>query len=512
MAFLTRFSGFPGVSGVGFIRCRWAVYMSCDCACQVQAQMAYNGLAYKSGLRQRMTMTAYSSGLSVTTQYTPDPTARSRTLAATADGQTSFYLYGLGPLGEFTNAWSYSLPDGTGTPRQLTDAAGAVTLANRYDPWGEILQQAGQGNFTWGYFGGLMDAATGLIYVGEGQYYDPQTGRFLTRGAQPSKANPYVPWGGEPTGLLIGPLALMVLLRWKKRSRALGRIERVLLAALVVVAVGVVVAGCGGDSSATPPPTTKSPPTTEPPSQPTGGPSTSQTPPIQTSDAQTTPSTAIPTLGTLTPTITCTSTPTPTPILLAGRLPTSWEQQYGQAIALAAHNLLATADQYYVWGTVDHPDEDNGWPPPREVPTDDSVWGYNNSINVKDRTGGRIPIVCADVVDLAYKDGGLDLEATFPEWLEGYPNDPRRNSIALEKLIGEKGKLNQFDNGAIPELGDMIFFSDGSHTGVIAEILGSDVSQIFVIQASYSQGVINKMSVADWQDGETPVSFGHPTR
>ena len=250
MAFLTRFSGFPGVSGVGFIRCRWAVYMSCDCACQVQAQMAYNGLAYKSGLRQRMTMTAYSSGLSVTTQYTPDPTVRSRTLAATADGQTSFYLYGLGPLGEFTNVWSYSLPDGTGTPRQLTDAAGGVTLANRYDPWGEmrhcVRQQAGQGNFTWGYFGGLMDAATGLIYVGDGQYYDPQTGRFLTRGAQQGKANPYVPWGGDPTGLLVGPLALMVLLRWKKRGRALSRMERVLLAVLVLAAVGVAVAGCGG--------------------------------------------------------------------------------------------------------------------------------------------------------------------------------------------------------------------------------------------------------------------------
>jgi hypothetical protein len=54
-----------------------------------------------------------------------------------------------------------------------------------------------------GLFGGVMDAATGLIYVGSGQYYlpgrssghgDPATGRFLTREAKPENANPYVPW------------------------------------------------------------------------------------------------------------------------------------------------------------------------------------------------------------------------------------------------------------------------------------------------------------------------------
>ena len=32
-----------------------------------------------------------------------------------------------------------------------------------------------------GYFGGMLDAATGLIYLGNGQYWDPETGRFLTR-------------------------------------------------------------------------------------------------------------------------------------------------------------------------------------------------------------------------------------------------------------------------------------------------------------------------------------------
>ncbi len=71
-------------------------------------------------------------------------------------------------------------------PRQLTDASGEVTLAVRYDPWGDTLETRwvepvetyGAGNFQFGYpsielragFGGLMDAATGLLYIGNGQY------------------------------------------------------------------------------------------------------------------------------------------------------------------------------------------------------------------------------------------------------------------------------------------------------------------------------------------------------
>ena len=58
-----------------------------------------------------------------------------------------------------TTAWSYSLPDGTGTSRQITDAGGTVTLAASYTPWGDTFEYFGEGSFTWGYFGGLMDAA-----------------------------------------------------------------------------------------------------------------------------------------------------------------------------------------------------------------------------------------------------------------------------------------------------------------------------------------------------------------
>ena len=128
------------------------------------AEVSYNGLG------QRLSMSVYQAGVGLSTQYTVDPLATARPLVAEAQGQAIFYLYGNEPLGEQAEGWSYSLADGTGTPRQLVDAAAQVTLSGRYTPWGELMQVEGQGDFTWGYFGGLMDAATGLIYLGNGQY------------------------------------------------------------------------------------------------------------------------------------------------------------------------------------------------------------------------------------------------------------------------------------------------------------------------------------------------------
>ncbi|HLO32836.1 MAG TPA: hypothetical protein VK249_27070 [Anaerolineales bacterium] len=104
-------------------------------------------------------------------------------LKANSNGNTTFYLYGLGAIAEKTTDWSYSLPDGTNTPRQLSDVAGVITLSARYTPWGDTLDSYGNGAFTFGYpstvalcatlragFGGVLDAATGLLYVGDGRY------------------------------------------------------------------------------------------------------------------------------------------------------------------------------------------------------------------------------------------------------------------------------------------------------------------------------------------------------
>ncbi len=243
-------------------------------AYQPQAEMVYNGLG------QRLSMTAHQGELSLTTQYLLDLPAHARPLSATANNQTTFYLYGNGSLAEQTAQWTYSLVDGTRTARQLTNPAGAVTLARRYTPWGEVLEQAGDGDFTWGYFGGLLDAATGLIYVGSGQYYDPATGRFLSRFANPGATNPYLPQR-DPLGALLGPAMLLFLLQ--RRRKKPGKYDHLVIGLVLVLALGMSLAACGdgtgtpGDGTPSPtlpttPPSgggTPLPPATEPPSTPT---------------------------------------------------------------------------------------------------------------------------------------------------------------------------------------------------------------------------------------------------
>ena len=214
---------------------------------QNQAEMTYDGLG------RRLEMNGYADGQSVTTQYTYD---NSQPLIASAADLETTYLYGLGPIAELTDSWSYSLPDGTNTPRQLTNANGEVTFAASYTPWGDTLAVSGTGNpstgsgqaFTFGYFGGVMDAATGLLYVGNGQYYDPATGRFLTRNARPDQSNPYVPWRADASALLIAPLVLLSLIYSRKRGKR-TRWDSLLVMVVIMASISLSVTACN------PPPT-----------------------------------------------------------------------------------------------------------------------------------------------------------------------------------------------------------------------------------------------------------------
>ncbi len=163
-----------------------------------------------NGAGQRLSVTVWQSGASITSRYVVDSARQGAVLAATANSQTTFYLYGLGVIAEQTSIWAYYLKDGQNTVRQMTDGAAVVTLARTYDPFGQVLAQAGSGNLTWGYWGGLLDAATGLVYVGNRQYYDPVTGRFLSPSGR--GRNLYVPTSrGDPLGAALGPVALIAL-------------------------------------------------------------------------------------------------------------------------------------------------------------------------------------------------------------------------------------------------------------------------------------------------------------
>jgi RHS repeat-associated protein len=194
---------------------------------QTQTEMDYNGLG------QRLSMDAAG----VIAHYVMDG---NQPLTATAGTNTSFYLYGLGPIGEKTDAWSYSLPDGTNTPRQISNITADITLSARYTPWGDTLDTYGNGSFAFGYFGGVLDAATGLLYVGNGQYYDPETGRFLTRDAKPNNTNPYIPW--DPTGAIIGPLGIAALFFTRRKKGS--KVGTFLVLLLVLGSVGMTLAAC----------------------------------------------------------------------------------------------------------------------------------------------------------------------------------------------------------------------------------------------------------------------------
>jgi hypothetical protein len=108
-----------------------------------------------------------------------------------------------------------------------------------------------------------------------------------------------VPRGGDASGILLGPLALMVLLKGKRNGRKLSRVNRFIVLLILFILMAMIIAGCR-DEPPLPPPVPPTPPNdnnrgTEPP------PSAPGTPP---------PPTTAPTPE---PTSSCTPTPSPAP-------------------------------------------------------------------------------------------------------------------------------------------------------------------------------------------------------
>jgi hypothetical protein len=67
---------------------------------------------------------------------------------------TNRYLYGMGRIAQqMPNGWQYFLPDALGSVRQLSDAAGALALAQSFDPYGDLLASQGSAATPYGYAG-----------------------------------------------------------------------------------------------------------------------------------------------------------------------------------------------------------------------------------------------------------------------------------------------------------------------------------------------------------------------
>jgi RHS repeat-associated protein len=137
----------------------------------------YNG----DGLVQSRTQS------SVTTAFLWDPSSSpSRLLQVGADR----IVYGLGPLyavkaGGTTVAFAR---DGQKSIRAEVNGAGAVTASFRYRAYGAIAQSSGATAPSYlGYAGQLLDPA-GLYYL-RARWYDPVTGRFVTRDPMPGDSS-----------------------------------------------------------------------------------------------------------------------------------------------------------------------------------------------------------------------------------------------------------------------------------------------------------------------------------
>jgi RHS repeat-associated protein len=90
------------------------------------------------------------------------------------------FLYGLGRLGgEIAGDWVYYLGDALGSVRGVSEADGGMALARWYTPFGETLEDAGQGESAYGFAGEWEDPA-GLLYL-RARYYATSQGRFLTK-------------------------------------------------------------------------------------------------------------------------------------------------------------------------------------------------------------------------------------------------------------------------------------------------------------------------------------------
>jgi RHS repeat-associated protein len=102
-------------------------------------------------------------------------------------------------VSERRNGVSTFLNSGLKDVAKQTDAAGSVTATRKYDAYGMVIGSTGTWKGPFGYSGsaGYQEDETGLQLLGH-RYYDPSTGRFLTRDPIKDGRNWYGYCGNNP--------------------------------------------------------------------------------------------------------------------------------------------------------------------------------------------------------------------------------------------------------------------------------------------------------------------------
>jgi RHS repeat-associated protein len=125
---------------------------------------------------------------------------------------TRTYTYGLQRISEeqvISGAWTPSFYgyDGGGNVRQLTNSGGTVTDSYEYDAYGNSWTVSGTTPNNYLYRGEQYDPDLGLYYL-RARYYNPLTGRFMSRDPEdgkqidPRTLHKYLYAGGDPVNFL----------------------------------------------------------------------------------------------------------------------------------------------------------------------------------------------------------------------------------------------------------------------------------------------------------------------
>ena len=146
------------------------------------------------------------------------------------------YTYGLQRISEnqqINNTWTPSFYeyDGGGNVRNLTNAAGTVTDSYEYDAFGNSFTVTGTTPNNYLYRGEQYDSDLGLYYL-RARYYNPNSGRFMSRDPEDGKAkdpktlHKYLYAGGDPINAVDPTGKGIIEYVWTNvRSAALGVLE-----------------------------------------------------------------------------------------------------------------------------------------------------------------------------------------------------------------------------------------------------------------------------------------------
>ncbi len=153
----------------------------------------------------------------VTTKYLVEddvnPTGLPQVLEETVNGVVQrTYTYGLQRISEsqfINNTWTTSFYgyDGSGSVRQLTDSTGKITDEYEYDAYGNSFTKSGTTPNNYLYRGEQFDSDLGLYYL-RARYYNPSTGRFLSRdpldgnAINPASLHKYLYANGDPVNVI----------------------------------------------------------------------------------------------------------------------------------------------------------------------------------------------------------------------------------------------------------------------------------------------------------------------